>query len=441
MWSKIRRYPILESPPEPNEEFFKQIGPIRDENDLIDACLLYAVYRFCADFLITEDREIRQRAKRLGVANKVLSVQSALDMFKKIHEKKIPRSVPFIVRKKPYELDLNDSFFSPLKKDYPFEKWWQKISREERDCWVHLENGKIGALLILKEEEEPLPLIEKTLPSAKRLKICTLKVETEGYRIGELFLKIAFEFCAKNRIFEAYITHFTTLGDSLVDLLARFGFEKIGERITEGRSEDVYYKCLLPPEDTLRFAPQEISQKWYPSLVDSERVKKFIVPVTPEFHDLLFPEFPGREQMRINDFYVSKIKIPGNTIDKWYLSHSRVRISPGSLLIFYRSRYQQLTAIGVVHETFQSRDPQKIKTFVKERTVYSDSEIEKMTKEGKVLAIKFRYHFYLTRPISIDFLKKHGILRAPPQSITSISHDGYRLIKREGNIDEYFTFR
>jgi len=446
MRSKVEKYPLLESPPEPKEEFLNRIGPIRTDNDRVDANLLYAVLQFCADFLITEDREIHKKAKKLGVANKVLTIQSALEMFKKIHRRKIPYYAPFITRKKPYELGLNDPFFLSLKQDYPeFENWWQKISREGRDCWIYSENGKIKALLILKEEEEGIRLVEKSLPPNRRLKICTLKVETSGYKIGELFLKMTFDYCVKNEIPEIYLTHFTKPDDPLVGLLTRFGFKKIGELPRklrgETRHEDVYLKSLLPINDTTNLDPVEISREYYPSFVDAPRVKKFIVPITPKFHDLLFPEFPGRNQRQLEEFFPSRIGIVGNTIDKWYLSRSKIRqIRSGDLLIFYRSSYKKLTAVGVVHEILQSRNPQRIKMFVKERTVYSDPEIEKMAEGGMVLALKFRFHFHL-KPIPLKRLEEQGILKGPPQSIVGIPHEKYLWIKREGNIDERFTFR
>jgi len=445
MRSKLERYPLLEFPPEPKEEFLNRIGPIRTDNDRVDANLLYAVVQFCADFLITEDRGIHQKAKKLGIGDKVLTIQSALEMFKRMHGRKAPFHAPFIARKKPYELDLNDPFFLSLKQDYPdFENWWRKISREGRDCWICSENERIRALLILKEEEE-IHLIEKSLPPNRRLKICTLKVEIRGYKIGELFLKMTFDYCLKNEISEIYTTHFTKPNDPLVDLLTRFGFKKIGElpRKYEGRTlyEDVYLKSLRPMNDTTNLDPVEISREYYPSFVDGPRVKKFIVPITPKFHDLLFPEFLGRNQRQLEEFFPSKIRIVGNTIDKWYLSRSKIRqIHPGDLLVFYRSNYKEITAVGVVHDILQSRNPQRIKMFVKERTVYSDPEIEKMAEKGTVLALKFRFHFYL-KPIPLKRLKEHGILRTPLQSIVGIPHENYLWIKREGRIDERFTFR
>ena len=59
MLSKIRAYPLLESPPDPISDagFCAQIAPKPGTNDEIDNALLYCVYRDAVDYLITEDQE------------------------------------------------------------------------------------------------------------------------------------------------------------------------------------------------------------------------------------------------------------------------------------------------------------------------------------------------------------------------------------------------
>ena len=73
--SKIRTYPILESPPNPdNDEKFQNIvGEPLSHNDYVDNILLYAVNRNAVDFLISEDNGIHDKAFRLGLENRILS--------------------------------------------------------------------------------------------------------------------------------------------------------------------------------------------------------------------------------------------------------------------------------------------------------------------------------------------------------------------------------
>jgi len=450
MLSKVNKYPLLDSPPSPDQNFLARIGRPQTPNDKIDADLLYAVYRNCVNFLVTDDRKIQKKAENLEIAAKVLTIESALVIFKRLYERKKPKPAPFVARKKVYELDLNDPFFDDIKRDYPeFPEWFGKISREHRDCLVYEEKGKIRGLLILKEEEEEIRLKEKILPKTKRLKICTLKVERTGFKIGEFFLKIAFNHCVLNDIFETYLTLFTKTREPLANLLGRFGFLKIGEKSRKDREgkevyEDVYLKKLRPEfeKETLKLSPANVSKNYYPSFVDSKRVKKFIVPIRPEFHDRLFPDYPKRKQMAITDFTeVTRITIPGNAIDKMYLCHSKItRINPGDIILFYRSEDQkQLTTLGVVEVTIRSKSPQKIIEFAGERTVYSVNEINEMSKKP-TLCVRFRTHFYLKNPIQIEELIKQKIIIGAPQSIMEIPHEKFLWVKETGGINGRFTF-
>ncbi len=57
----------------------------------------------------------------------------------------------------------------------------------------------------------------------------------------------------------------------------------------------------------------EIARKYYPCFKDSESVNKFVIPIRPEYHDILFPEYK-RRQMKLTDYF--EINIPGNAIKK-----------------------------------------------------------------------------------------------------------------------------
>lgn len=82
---------------------------------------------------------------------------------------------------------------------------------------------------MLKEENEVIKTHTHPIPATKRVKIATLKVDFRGSKIGELFLKMAFQYCINNQIFEIYLTHFETEDDTLTYLIENFGFEKVGE--------------------------------------------------------------------------------------------------------------------------------------------------------------------------------------------------------------------
>ncbi len=256
--------------------------------------------------------------------------------------------------------------------------------------------------------------------------------------MGELFLKMAFQYCVNNNIFEVYLTHYRKKDDRLILLITGFGFEFSGflERKGKNEKEEVYVKRFIPKERDL--PPSELSRKYYPSFNDSLNVKKFLVPIIPEYHDRLFPEYKTR-QMRLSDY--SEINVPGNAIKKAYLSHSGIKkIQEGDIILFYRSHDQKsITCIGVVDRTpVHNSDSDKIVSIVGQRTVYSYPEIRKMVHKP-VLVILFRHQMFLPNKLTLDYLRKHNVIGSAPQSIIELSHEQYLAIKKGGKIDERFT--
>ncbi len=402
-----------------------------------DDSLLYAAYRNAVDVLITQDKGIHKNALKLNLEERVMDISTALHYFEIIHS--ITPISHVIIREEPvHNIDIDDPIFDSLKDDYPeFVKWFEKIAREGRKCWVDRENSEVKAILIYKEEDEQIDTTSP-LPKKKRFKITTLKVDLPGYRIGELLLKLAFKYCIKNNIDEIYLTHFVKNNDNLVKLIEEFGFEYISDNT---RGEAVYIKKLIPVNDkVLTLSPVEMSKKFYPSFKDGYSIKKFIIPIQPKFHNLLFQDYQKR-QMEITEYI--NINPQGNTIKKAYLSHSIIKkIRPGDILLFYRSKdKQELTSIGVVESIYYSVDnPDEVWGLVgKNRSVYTLDEIKEICKKPTTVII-FRHHFNLDSPLSLKGLIEEGILKAQPQSIAEIDNEKYDRVKSIGGINGRFTF-
>ena len=69
---KLKSYVVLKSLLEIEETFIKKIKHLNTkENDYIDDCLLFEVYKERVDIMITEDRKIMQKAKCLGLESRV----------------------------------------------------------------------------------------------------------------------------------------------------------------------------------------------------------------------------------------------------------------------------------------------------------------------------------------------------------------------------------
>ena len=130
------------------------------------------------------------------------------------------------------------------------------------------------------------------------------------------------------------------------------------------------------------------------------------------------------------DEFLGKLIITGNTIKKAYLCHSHIKkIKPGDILLFYRSKNQLLTSLGIVEEIFYNQiDPDTVFKEVGKRTVYSKNELEEMAKTP-MLVILFIHSFHLKKPTKFAELMEWGILNGPPRSITEIDNKKYLTLK------------
>ena len=79
---KLESYDVIKTLCHPDNTFLEQIGPLeKTENDHIDNYLLYEVYLGRVDFFITEDRGLRNKAERIGLADRVFSINSFISKY------------------------------------------------------------------------------------------------------------------------------------------------------------------------------------------------------------------------------------------------------------------------------------------------------------------------------------------------------------------------
>jgi hypothetical protein len=394
------------------------------------------------DFIITENRDIHETSNKLDIIDKILLVDEALQIFRGYLTKDTITAPPALKSMPVGNLDYDDPIFDSLKEEYnpEFEGWFKKISEKKRNCWVYYRtDGRIGALLIYKFEDESIDDSKPPLPKKNRLKIATLKVTHIGYKIGELFIKMAIDISIKNGINEIYLTHFTKSPDRLIEMISEYGFNKVA---VKDDGQDIFAKRLTAKgyEKQRDHSPIEISRMFYPSFYDGNDVKKFIVPILPVYHNRLFTDFLCRQTTLLE--YSGDFIIEGNTIKKAYLSHSNIkRMSPGDLILFYRSEdFQAITSIGVIESIHTDiRDAENVFRLAGKRTVFSQKEIDKLVLEGPVSVFLFRHHIHLKEPLGIKELLDGGILKGAPQSAMELSPENYNKIKDIGGIDGRFT--
>lgn len=436
--SRIETYVELGYPPTPlgdGSEFREHVGKASSENERVDNMLLYAVYEDAADILVTEDRGIHKKALALGIQDRVFTIEEGRDFF--ASERPSIRGPAAIERTTLGELDLDDPIFNSLKEMYDGFVEWAR-SKQDRPAWVnYCESDQLGAILVLKPDEVENIGDSPPLGRERRLKISTLKVAQErwGSKVGELLLSIAIREAISREVDKVYLTHFVEDKDYLVELIESFGFRHASDR-QDG--EGIFLKQLTPEPDA-DLGPVETARQFYPSFYDGKHVGKFLVPIQPKYHKKLFTGYEKR-QPPLQEFS-GEFNSEGNAIRKAYLSNSKTKqIESGDLLLFYRSGdHQEVTSLGVCEDvTYRLTDPGEIQRKVGKRSVFSESEIVEMASSPTTV-ILFTWHFDFPSPISLSKLLESGVVSGAPQTIQSISEEGYKYVRREGDLDERFA--
>ena len=410
--SKIAVYKEIINPPIADEKFHKLVG-YKNSHDLIDNELIFAIQRNCASYLITNDNKLKKKSISLGLEQKVLSIEEALEIFKLETPIEIKKP-PFIEEKFLYELDLDDPFFDSLKDDYAgFEKWFKKKQYEEAKAFVTMNNKNITSFLMLKEEgkNEKYDLFDKPMKPCKRLKISTLKVSDTGKKIGETFVKIIMEKAIQLNVEEIYVTIFDKQ-KYLIDFLNDYGFHFYCRKSTIKSNgivekENVYIKNAKPIEE------------YYP-FIKLDNKKAFIIPIKEKYHNILFQESEKQYQMSLDD--IKGLNTSSNSLKKAYLCNSNIKqISSGDIVIFYSSGLKKsITSLGVVDAVFNNFISfDEMYNTVRKRTAYSKEELQKNYKKNK-LVILFKHYYSFKEFVPFKFLLENNIVNGNIQTIMQI---------------------
>lgn len=419
--AKAKSYPRLEEARRPPAGFLASVGHPATPHDLLDAEILYAVASDAVSFLLTADRKLMQRASRVGLQDRVLTVQGGLEYFSSMFAKALPLAPLTLNNTAVHALDINDPFFDSIKRDYPgFERWFRRIAQEGRRCiWVATDSSSIGALLIYKDETEQL----LQFPTRRRLKLCTFKVaETlSRQRVSELLLSWAFQYAKTNGFAETYVTIYPRY-DVQISIMEAFGFFTLGQR-----GEEVVLLKKLTYDDGPRLPPPaEFFKAYFPSYRHDSEVRKFLVPVRPTWHTRLFPEYHPHRAQKVFEDYTGAVPA-GNAIRKAYLCNSRItKIRPGDILLFYRSNdIRKVTHLGLVEQAIACRSLEEVIRTTGNRTVLPIRELKAICR-SQVLAILF----WSVGPVSRE--KPEGIpIRGVvhiPQSIIQIDDSKYQRL-------------
>jgi ribosomal protein S18 acetylase RimI-like enzyme len=434
--SKLAKFPRITRVPTPPDDILeKNFGTILNERDRVDVLLLNALERNVVDFLVTEDLGIHQRARKIGLQDRVLRVRDAVDWLVSTFE---PARVAleYIVERKCYQLDRNDPIFDTLREGYPeFDAWIDRYP--QRPCWCLKIGDEIAGIVIRKDNETRAESFV-TLPGTKILKVSTFKVKEEyrGEKFGEHLLKQTLWYAQLNRYDIVYLTAFKQQQGVLADLLRQYGFRETSVNV---RGETIFEKLLQRGPAKPVSLPLSDDYAQYPCFREDSAVRALCVPIQPQWYRVLFPENAPQPMLLFGRHHEDGTRTPGNTIRKVYLCKAQMKdVRPGDILLFYLSGNEigsgQVRTIGIVEAYREIGDPEHLLRATGRRSVYSADQQIAMVKDSPVKVLDFLLVGHLREPISLRALHDIGALSGVPQSICTLDKAAYTQLNVHRNL-------
>lgn len=414
----------------------------KTENDRLDTSLLLEVAAGRVDALVTEDRGIHRKAVAINLSTSVFTIDDFLEKVNAENPDLADYRVLAVRRTLFGNVLLHDPFFDSFRTEYPgFDKWFnQKADETAYVCTA--DDGRVVAFLYLKREgkNENYSDIEPRFLPAQRLKIGTLKVATNGYKLGERFLKIAFDNALQYGVDEIYVTAFRRLPeqDRLIRLLEDWGFTQHGTKTSAGGIEQVFVRDFRPAFNATD------PRKTYPYV--SRKTRQYIVPIYPEYHTELLPDSILKTESP-DDFVENKPN--RNAISKVYVSRSIERgLHPGDVIVFYRTKsgnapahYTSVaTTLGIVQEVVTDlHDKEAFLRACRKRSVFSDQELEKhwdWNRNNRPFVVNFLYiHSFPKRP-NLGQLRDAGIIAEAPRGFERLSPQAFEKLLEVSDANE-----
>ncbi len=415
----MSKYPSLSDLPAPDPAFVAVVGAAPDgSNDWVDNQLLFAVFLDAVDLLVSDDRGIHSKARRLGIGERVITLAQA-ELVLSAEQRRIAPP-PAVEAVPAYALDPADAIFSSFRADYPgFDLWFAGVRREHRPAWrVMSPHGTLAAIAIVKPEDTPPLHLE-----GRSMKLCSFKVadHSRGLRLGELLLRTTFEYARDRRCDNIFVSVYDRHLE-LTDLFEIFGFERTSFLLPAG--DRIWTKRLTPPAETAELDALSFAVKFGPGLFRASDVPWYLVPIQPRWCETLFPGTSTQGHL------LDGVWAHGNAIRKAYLCNSRIREpAPGSVLAFYRSGTDAaLVSLGVVEDSLRAEQAEDIARFVSARSVYTFEQMRQLAS-SPVLSIRFRAERLAVPAVPRAMLALAGVFRHPPQSIYRLTPDSTECLR------------
>jgi len=431
--AKLQSYQILKTVARPTQEGQQFQATDRTENDRNDTLIVNELLGDRVDLIISEDRGLHAKGQIVGISDRVFTIDAFLEKVTAENPGLVDYRILSVRRAHFGEVDLQSAFFDSFREDYAgaaFDKWFNR--KADEFAYVCYEGQSLIAFLYLKAEgeNERYSDIEPRFPRKRRLKIGTFKVESNGYRLGERFLKIVFDNAIKQHVDEVYVTIFrhTIDQERLVRLLEDFGFREHGKKINAYGQESVYVRDTSPSFDATD------PKKTFPYVSRSSRA--FIVPIYPKYHTSLLPDSILRTEPPA-DFVEQEPH--RNAIRKVYVSRSIFRgLRRGDTIVFYRTGgyYKGVaTTLGIVDGIYINiKDEAQFINLCRKRSVFSDEELREQwnyRKSGRPFIVGFLYAYSFPKRPTLKELIDNGIIQnveSAPRGFEQITKENFTKI-------------
>lgn len=342
-----------------------------------------------------------------------------------------------LVQKQFKNVNIQDPFFASLIGDYKeFSAWFAKKA-EDKAYVFEDDNNNVNGFLYLKTEEGALDDVVPQLPSKKRLKVGTMKINARGTKLGERFIKKIFDHALHNSVSEIYVTVFPN-HDVLIALFTKYGFVQTAEKHTQNGTELVLIKDLSALQDTLVTS--------YP-LADMANRNIYLLSLNPQWHTRLLPDSILKNE---NADIIEDIS-HANSIHKVYLAamDGLEKLKPGDILVIYRTsdglgpaHYRSVaTSVGVVEEyrpisSFASRD--EFMSYCQPYSVFSDAELDQFWLRKKYPHVfRFTYNAAFKRRVTRgEMIEKFSMNPAAYWGFMRLTRDQFNSIAQAGQMDE-----
>lgn len=236
------------------------------------------------DLLITENVKIHEFASTLNIEYKVYTIEEFIERCT-IDYRHLDESKGIEIQEVKFgTLSLNDPFFKTFIDEYkPYYYEWFNKKKDDNVYVCKDKLGKIRALLKLKIEEsnENYDNINPRFTPARRLKICSFKVDYTGQKIVQRFIRIIFDYSLLQKVDEIYVTIFNNSSQRcrLINIIESWGFYLHG---TKNGKERVYVRKL---NNELKGIPT------YDYPFQSLYSPTYIIPIEESYSQVLLPSF------------------------------------------------------------------------------------------------------------------------------------------------------